>query len=110
VDHPGVTVGLDVGTTAVKAVAVDGDGRVLSRARVAHEVRSPVPGASEHDVDLAWRAGVLSALGEVAPGHEVAAVEVAAMVPSLGAVDRASGRAVGPGLLVRTRSAPTLFR
>lgn len=94
-----VTVGVDIGTTAVKAVAVDGEGTVLARARVAHRVLSPTAGASEHDVDGVWRDGVLAALGEVAAGREVTAVEVAAMVPSLGAVDRSSGRAVGPGLL-----------
>lgn len=96
---PPVTVGVDIGTTSVKAVAADGDGNVLAHARVAHRVLSPTAGACEHDVDEAWRAGVLRALGEVAGGREVAAVEVAAMVPSLGAVDRTTGRVKGPGLL-----------
>lgn len=96
---PDVTVGIDVGTTSVKAVAVDADGNVRARARVAHEVRSPAPGACEHDVDAAWRDGVLAALGLVAAGRDVAGVNVAAMVPSLGAVDRATGAAAGPGLL-----------
>jgi xylulokinase len=93
-----VTVGIDIGTTAVKAVAAGADGTVLARARVAHEVRSPEPGAFEHDVDQAWRDDVLDALGQVAAGREIAAVNVAAMVPSLGAVG-ADGRAAGPGLL-----------
>lgn len=93
-----VTVGIDIGTTSVKAVAAGDDGAVLARARVPHEVRTSVAGAFEHDVDRAWRVGVLSALGEVASGRDVAAVVVAAMVPSLGAV-RADGRAAGPGLL-----------
>ena len=30
-----VTVGLDIGTTSIKAVAADDDGRVVARARVA---------------------------------------------------------------------------
>jgi xylulokinase len=55
-------------------------------------------GGFEHDVDRAWRADVLAALGQVAGGLDVAAVEVSAMVPSLGAV-AADGTAVGPGLL-----------
>jgi xylulokinase len=93
-----VTVGIDIGTTSVKAVAADGDGIVLARARVPHEVRTPEPGAFEHDLDQAWRAGVLAALAQVAAGHTVAAVNVSAMVPSLGAV-AADGTAVGPGLL-----------
>jgi xylulokinase len=93
-----VTVGIDIGTTAVKAVAAGADGTVLARARVPHEVRTPEPGAFEHDVDRAWRDGVLDALGQVAAGCEVAAVNVAAMVPSLVAVGP-DGRAAGPGLL-----------
>jgi xylulokinase len=93
-----VTVGIDIGTTSVKAVAVDGDGTVLARARVPHTVRTPVAGAFEHDIDQAWRANVLDALGQVATGLDVAAVNVSAMVPSLGAVT-AEGTAAGPGLL-----------
>ena len=36
-----VTVGIDIGTTSVKAVAADDDGNVLSRTRIAHRVVSP---------------------------------------------------------------------
>jgi xylulokinase len=93
-----VTVGIDIGTTSVKAVAVDGEGTVLARARVPHEVRTPSAGAFEHDIDQAWRANVLTALATVASEREVAAVNVSAMVPSLGAV-AADGMAAGPGLL-----------
>lgn len=93
-----VTVGLDIGTTSVKGVAVAADGTVLARARVPHEVRSPRPGAFEHDVDAAWRDGVREALAAVVGEHTVAAVTVAAMVPSLAAVGP-DGRAAGPGLL-----------
>jgi xylulokinase len=93
-----VTVGIDIGTTSVKAVAADGDGRVLACTRVAHAVGSSSPGACEHDIDRAWRDDVLEALGRVARDLEVVAVDVAAMVPSLGAVD-ADGRAASPGLL-----------
>ena len=97
-----VTVGIDIGTTSVKAVAVDGAGTVLSRARLPHEVRTPTPGAFEHDVDHAWRANVLEALGLVSNGRKVEAVNVSAMVPSLGAVT-GEGTAAGPGLLYGDR-------
>ena len=96
-----VTVGLDIGTTSVKAVAVNEDGEVVGRARVPHGVNTPTPGAFEHDLDQAWRSGVVEALTRaVRDAHDVkvAAVNVAAMVPSLGAVN-AGGRALGPGLL-----------
>jgi xylulokinase len=101
-----VTVGIDIGTTSVKAVAADGDGTVLARTRVPHGVSSPTAGAFEHDIDHAWRSGVVQALGEVAEGLDVAAVNVSAMVPSLGAVD-ADGRALSPGLLYGDRRGET---
>ena len=93
-----VTLGIDIGTTSVKAVAADEDGNVVARARVPHEVHSRVAGEFEHDVDEAWRAGVVAALAQVGHGLEVVGVNVSAMVPSLGAVD-ADGVGVGPGLL-----------
>lgn len=99
----GVTVGIDIGTTSVKALAVAEDGTVLERARVEHEVRSPGPDQFEHDAEIAWRSNVLEAYERVRNGRDVApegvaAVNVAAMVPSLCAVDRA-GHPVTPGLL-----------
>jgi xylulokinase len=97
-----VTVGIDIGTTSVKAVAVDADGTVLGRARIPHEVRVPEPGSFEHDVDQAWRRDVVAALDAVGDGRRVAAVNVSAMVPSLGAVG-ADGTGLGPGLLYGDR-------
>lgn len=92
-----VTVGLDIGTTSTKAVAVDGRGRVLQRVRLPHQVLVPAADRLEHDADRAWRRGprrALAALGSV----DVRAIGVAAMVPSLTAVDR-RGRPLTPGLL-----------
>jgi xylulokinase len=94
-----VTVGIDIGTTSVKAVAADGDGNVVARGRVRHRLLIPAPGRFEHDADEAWRHGpraVFTAL-DVEPS-DVRAVSVAAMVPSLAAVD-AGGVPVTPGLL-----------
>ena len=48
-----VTVGIDIGTTSVKAVTVDGGGAVLSRVRIPHRVVSPDPGRFEHDPQAA---------------------------------------------------------
>ena len=93
-----VTVGIDIGTTSVKAVAADGDGTVVERVRVPHRLGVPAADRLEHDPDQAWRRGVRRALREVSRGLDVAAVDVAAMVPSLCAVD-GKGRALTPGLL-----------
>lgn len=95
---PEVTVGIDIGTTSVKAIAADGDGTVVARARVRHPIVIPAADRFEHDVDRAWRRNVRRAFREVSRDLDVRGVNVAAMVPSLGAVD-ARGRALTPGLL-----------
>jgi xylulokinase len=92
-----VTVGIDIGTSSVKAIAADGDGNVVATARVPHRFRVPTPLRFEHDADEAWRRGPQAALAELGDvGAE--GVSVAAMVPSLTAVDGA-GVPVTPGLL-----------
>ena len=92
-----VTVGIDIGTSSVKAIAADGDGNVVARSRVAHEVRVPAPERFEHDAAVAWHDGPLRALAELGD-LDVRGVSVAAMVPSLTAVD-GTGTPVTPGLL-----------
>jgi xylulokinase len=94
---PRVTVGVDIGTTSVKAVAVDDNGEILARSRIPHAVLFPSPGRMEHDPAKAWRNGpakALAKLGDVRPEG----VAVTAMVPSMTAVDR-RGRPLTPGLL-----------
>lgn len=98
-----VTVGLDIGTTSIKAVALDRSGRVLERARIPHQVMVPEPHMMQHDATKAWRRGprrALAALGPIRP----AAIAVTSMVPSMTAVDRA-GRPLTPGLLYGDRRA-----
>ena len=46
-----VTVGLDIGTSSVKAIAADGDGNVVAHARVPHEYRVPAPAAARARCD-----------------------------------------------------------
>jgi xylulokinase len=97
VSREAVTIGIDIGTTAVKAVAADEDGRVVARARIPHELRVPAPDRLEHNADQAWRLGPLRALEQLAR-PDALAVAVCAMVPSLTAVD-ATGTPITPGLL-----------
>jgi len=92
-----VTVGIDIGTSSVKAIAADDDGNVVARARIPHEFYVPSPQRFEHNARVAWHEGpqrALEALGPIDPR----AVSVAAMVPSLTAVDE-GGLPVTPGLL-----------
>ncbi len=93
-----VTVGIDIGTTSVKAVACDDAGGIVSRVQIPHPLYAGRAAQLEHDAVVAWRDGVLDAWRAVSADHEVSAATVAAMVPSLCPVDR-NGVPIGPGLL-----------
>lgn len=93
-----VTVGIDIGTTSVKAVAVDADGGVCARTRIPHAVNAPSPAVLEHDAAAVWGTSVVEACDIVLAGYRVAGIGLAAMVPSLAAVD-ANGVPVSPGIL-----------
>ncbi len=101
-----VTAGVDVGTTSVKAVAVDQDGAVVARSRVPHAVVAPEPDVLRHDAKRAWYSGPKRAFADLAAelnaGDRLAGVAVASMVPSLTAVNR-RGVPVLPGLLYGDR-------
>jgi xylulokinase len=63
-------VGLDVGTTAVKAIAIDSDGTVVERAEESYPLSMPQPGWAEQDPDDWVRAAerALSRLDATAVG------------------------------------------
>jgi len=60
-------VGVDVGTSGTKAVAVDREGRALARSKAPHSSRHPRPGFSEQDPED-WVRSATAALREIAPG------------------------------------------
>ncbi|MCZ7630241.1 MAG: hypothetical protein M5U19_14860 [Microthrixaceae bacterium] len=98
-----VAIGVDVGTTAVKALAAADDGTVVATTRV--QARRGPGGESGlgHDAADVWCDTVRRAATEVArsartQGHDVAVLNVAAMVPAMCPVD-SEGVPVGPGLL-----------
>jgi xylulokinase len=99
-----ITVGVDIGTTAVKALAVDEKGEVVARSRVSHRVLAAEPDQLRHDARRAWRVGPQKAYAELVAelastgNGDVAGLAVAAMVPSLTAVNR-GGVPTLPGLL-----------
>ena len=98
-------MGIDIGTTATKAVAVDSQGAVLARSRVGHKMITSAADLLEHDAGQAWRRGPVKALAEVTTmlgGREMAGVCVAGMVPSLAAVN-ARGCPCSAGLLYGDR-------
>jgi xylulokinase len=83
-----VTIGVDIGTTAVKAVAVDGRGRICARARICHQVHAADRDTFEHDVCAAWQQGPRRAVAELgAAGVAGVGLGIAACVPSITVLD-----------------------
>jgi xylulokinase len=92
-----VTVGLDVGTTGVKALAVTPSGEVAARAEHGYPLSTPQPGWSEQDPEDWWRAAE-AALAEVSAGHEVAGIGLSGQMHGLVALDE-TDRPVRPAIL-----------
>ncbi len=66
----GVLVGIDVGTTGVKGIAIDSSGQVLASAGAGYELSIPRPGWAEQQPDDWWGASelVLASLSEELAG------------------------------------------
>jgi xylulokinase len=87
-------VGLDVGTTGVKAVAIAQDGRVVATAEEGYPLSTPQPGWSEQDPEDWWRA-TQRALAKLPPA---AAIGLSGQMHGLVAVD-AHDRVLRPAIL-----------
>lgn len=90
-----ILVGIDVGTTGLKAVALDGDGRLLRERAERYPTRLEGTGA-EQDAEAWWRAAC-AALPHVVAGEPVRGVAVTCQAPTLVGVDR-TGTPTGPAL------------
>jgi len=88
-------VGLDVGTTGVKAVAVSPDGRVLADAESSYSLSTPRPGWAEQNPDD-WRRGAEQALKAL--GVTPAALGLSGQMHGLVALDGAD-RVLRPAIL-----------
>ena len=89
-------VGLDVGTTGVKALAVSPDGEVLARAERGYGLSSPRPGWSEQDPEDWWRA-TQDALGAL-DVPEIAGIGLSGQMHGLVVLD-AEDRVLRPAIL-----------
>ncbi|MFN8630228.1 MAG: FGGY family carbohydrate kinase [Chloroflexota bacterium] len=94
-----VAVGLDLGTSSLKGVAVDASGRVLARASAGYPTARTSPGCAEQD-PAAWLAAVGAVVGSLlgtVPAERWAAIGLSAMLPTLVAARR-DGTAVGAAI------------
>jgi xylulokinase len=90
-------VGLDVGTTGVKALALSPEGEVLATATRGYELSTPRPGWAEQDPED-WLRASESALAEVAAGREVAGIGLSGQMHGLVVLDEAGG-VIRPAIL-----------
>ena len=93
-------LGLDVGTSGVKAILVDANGDVLASGVTPLQLSTPHPGWAEQDPEIWWRASVESIRIVLAghPGARVAAVGISGQMHSSVFLD-ARGEVIRPALL-----------
>jgi xylulokinase len=94
----GPLFGIDVGTTGVKGLAIDGEGRVIARAERGYPLSTPRPGWAEQDPELWWEAAQ-DVLGELrgAAGTPVG-IGLSGQMHGLVALD-SSDRVLRPAIL-----------
>jgi xylulokinase len=95
-DSPAL-VGLDVGTTGVKALALSSDGEVLATATRGYALETPRPGWAEQDPGD-WLRAAESALAEVSAGREIAGIGLSGQMHGLVVLDE-TGSVIRPAIL-----------
>lgn len=93
-------IGIDLGTSAVKCLLVDGSGAILKESSRTYPLAFPQPGWSEQDPEL-WIAGTEAALTELLEDTDPSAVRgigVGGQMHGLVALDR-QGRVLRPAIL-----------
>jgi xylulokinase len=91
-------IGIDVGTSGVKGLAIDEDGSVLARAQASYPLSTPRPGWAEQDPGLWWEAtsSVLAQLSRSAGRPE--GIGLSGQMHGLVALDR-QDRVLRPAIL-----------
>jgi xylulokinase len=82
-------IGIDVGTSGVKVIALTQDGRLIASAVAEYPLYSPQAGWNEQD-PADWWAGTIKALGQVMPacaGQAIAAVGLSGQMHGMVALD-----------------------
>ena len=92
-------LGIDVGTTALKVVALESERGIVSQTERPHELLSPHPGWAEEDPERWWMTTIeaLRELMAAIPAEEVAAIGVSGMVPAMVLLD-AAGQPLRPSI------------
>lgn len=94
-------IGVDIGTTGVKAAVIDDAGHIVAESTIEHDLRSPHAGWAEEDPSD-WIRGTAAAVRILTDSPEfdpdgVAAIGVSGMVPAMVLLD-ADGRPLRPSI------------
>jgi xylulokinase len=97
----GQAIGIDIGTTGVKGILIDGTGQILAEQTIHHDLVSPRAGWAEED-PADWESGALAALAALAAAgpctpNQVTAIGVSGMVPALVMLDE-KGQPLRPSI------------
>lgn len=95
-----VFLGIDIGTSACKALALSADGTILASRTEAYGMAQPRPGWTEQDPAL-WVEGARTAVGEVlksVPASEIRSVGLSGQMHGFTPLDR-DGAVVRPAIL-----------
>ncbi len=98
---PPTYLGIDVGTSSVKAVAVSADGVVLASADSPQSVSVPAPGWAEQNPEDWWQAtiaAVTATVNQLESPSQIRAIGLSGQMHSLVALDR-SQQVVRPAIL-----------
>jgi sugar (pentulose or hexulose) kinase len=98
-DAGDVYIGLDLGTSGLKAVAVGASGAILAQRSVGYPTHQPAAGAYEQDPGDWLRAveQVTARLGETIPARRWRAIGLSGMIPTLVTLGP-DGRPIGPAI------------
>ena len=64
-----ITLGIDIGTTGTRTIAIDEQGKLLASATAEYPCDFPRPGWAEQDPDLWWSATVATVRDVLAQAH-----------------------------------------
>lgn len=96
-----VVLALDIGTSAVKAVAVREDGEIVAHTRASYPTHTPRPGWVEHNPEDYWTASqqCLLSLSQEVFGYQVAGIGLAGHMSALVVLDKQC-RVIRPALTI----------
>src|SRR5258708_18889463 len=82
-------LGIDVGTTALKAIALERNRGIVAQVERTHELLSPHSGWAEEDPERWWTTSIeaIRELLTTIPPGEIMAIAVSGMVPALLSLD-----------------------